>query len=553
MSLRPAPVPSVPEETARVAHAAFPKGHPYLALRDTFPALFQDEQFAALFSSRGQPAALPWRLALVTLLQFAENLSDRQAADAVRGRIDWKYLLSLELTDAGFDFSVLCEFRSRLIAGSAELLLFDLLLQRCREQKLLHARGKQRTDATHVVAAIRLLNRLETVGETLRHTLNCLAVVAPDWLRTHSQPEWVERYERRFEEQRLPETPAEREQLATAIGADGFALLTALDRDDAPAWLRQVPAVEILRRVWLQQYDREAAAGQRPVRWRTEENLPPSPERIISPYDPDARYGKKRSLHWGGYKAHFTETCEADQPVLITDVQTTPAPTVDSATVPAIHAALAARELLPTTHFVDGGYMEATALVSSQEEYKVELLGPAPADTTWQAREGTGFTARDFQVNWEERSARCPGGQTSSAWAEKQERGQAVIAISFSAKGCRRCPLREQCTRAVQAGRKLTLRPEKEHRALQAARVRQAQPAFRDRYAARAGIEGTHAQGVRRCGLRRCRYLGQVKTHLQHVLTAAALNLIRIADWLMGGTRAQTRTSAFTRLMAAPT
>ena len=168
-------------------------------------------RFADLFPKRGQPGLPPWRLALVTVLQFAEDLADRQAADAVRGRIDWKYLLGLELTDPGFDHSVLCEFRSRLVAGGAEQRLLDALLEACQARGLIKARGRQRTDSTHVLAAIRTLNRLELVGETLRAALNELAIVAPDWLRGAAPAEWYERYARRVENGRLPRSAAERE------------------------------------------------------------------------------------------------------------------------------------------------------------------------------------------------------------------------------------------------------------------------------------------------------------------------------------------------------
>ena len=180
MSLQPGPVPPVPETTAYVARAAFPDGNPYLrSVRDSLGTFYDDERFADLFPDRGQPAETPWRLALVTVLQFAEGLSDRQAADAVRGRIDWKYALGLELTDPGFDFSVLCEFRARLVAGGAERLLLEAMLETCKAHGLVKARTKQRTDSTHVLAAIRTLNRLELVGETLRAALNSLATVAP--------------------------------------------------------------------------------------------------------------------------------------------------------------------------------------------------------------------------------------------------------------------------------------------------------------------------------------------------------------------------------------
>jgi transposase len=187
MSLRlPQPVPPVPDDTARIARAAFPRGNPYLLLRDRLGPVFDDAGFADLYPRRGQPGYTPWRLALVTLLQFREGLSDRQAAEAVRARIDWKYLLALDLADAGFDYTVLCEFRARLLAGGAAERLLARMLDVAHEAGLIKARGRQRTDSTHVLAAVRALNRLELVAETLRAALNAIAGVAPDWLRARS-------------------------------------------------------------------------------------------------------------------------------------------------------------------------------------------------------------------------------------------------------------------------------------------------------------------------------------------------------------------------------
>src|SRR5467141_4825657 len=234
MSLHPHVIAPVPEETARVARAAFPKGHPYLTFRDALGTVFQDEDFAAVFPMNGQPGLPPWRLALVTIMPFRENLADRQAAEAVRARIDWKYLLGLELTDPGFDFSVLREFRDRLLAGSAAELLLDTLLERCRALGLLTARGQQRTDSTHVLAAIRVLNRLELVAETLRAALNAVATVAPAWLQAVTPLAWYERYSRRIEEARLPKETAEREAYAQMVGEDGCSFLDAVDAPDAP-------------------------------------------------------------------------------------------------------------------------------------------------------------------------------------------------------------------------------------------------------------------------------------------------------------------------------
>jgi transposase len=260
MSLKPAPIQPVPEGTARVARAAFRKGSPLLKLRDELGSIFADTDFADLFPRLGKPGLAPWRLALVTLLQFRENLPDRQAAEAVRARIDWKYLLGLELTDPGFDHTVLCEFRARLLQGGAEERLLHVLLEACQARGLLKARGRQRTDSTRVLASIRALNRLELVGETLRAALNELATVAPDWLREVAPKDWYGRYAHRVEDGRLPRAEAEREAYARTVGEDGFALLDLLDRPETPEELRRLAAVGVLRRVWARQFVREDGA-----------------------------------------------------------------------------------------------------------------------------------------------------------------------------------------------------------------------------------------------------------------------------------------------------
>src|SRR4051812_14072509 len=185
-------------------------------------------------SQAGQPACPPWRLALITLMQVREGLSDRQPAEAVRARIDWKYLLGLELSDPGFDFSVLCEFRDRLLAGGAQERLQERVLEVARVLGVLKARGRQRTDSTHVLAAVRTLNRLELVAETLRAALNATAAVAPEWLRALAPSAWYERYGRRIEDTRLPQSAAQREAYACQVGEDGFCLLDALAAPDAP-------------------------------------------------------------------------------------------------------------------------------------------------------------------------------------------------------------------------------------------------------------------------------------------------------------------------------
>lgn len=286
---------------------------------------------------RGRPAVAPGVLALVTVLQFAEGLSDRQAADAVRTRIDWKYALGLELMDTGFDYSVLSEFRSRLVAGDKAGEVFDLVLRLAKERGLLKAAGRQRTDSAKVLGAITGLNRLALVGESLRAALNSIAAVAPDWLAERVDLEWFDRYGHRVEEARLPRGRDKQRAWAVQVGMDGVRLMTAVFAADAPHSVRMLGPVEVLRQVWVKNY--QVSEGE--VRWREEKDLPPGRLQPCSPYDLDARRGAKAGSGWAGYLIQLTETCEPDAPNLITHVATTDASIGDVRMTQIIQADLA--------------------------------------------------------------------------------------------------------------------------------------------------------------------------------------------------------------------
>jgi len=524
-----------------------------MRLRDSLGELYQDEHFAALYPVEGQPAYAPWRLAIVTVLQFVEGLTDRQAADAVRERIDWKYSLGLDLTDPGFDFSVLSELRQRLVAEGAETLMLDRLLEVCKRRGWLKAGGKQRTDSTHVLARVRSLSNLECVGETLRAALDDLAALAPDWLVQQISLDWFERYSHRVENYRLPKAESQRTALAQQIGADGLHLLHALQQPDAPAELKEVASVQLLQQVWQQYYD--LSGGK--AKWRAGPQASEGEGIIRSPYDPEAQTGKKRDLTWLGYKVHYTETCalqESEQeqatpiPHLIVQVQTTVAPVQDVEMTAPIQEELAKRDLLPQEHIVDTGYVDAELLVSSQQKHGITLVGPVLADNSWQAKADKGFDLAHFQIDWHNQQATCPQGQISSSFRVAGER----MEIVFASQVCACCPVRSDCTQSQTTGRVLHLRPQAAHEALHTQRQEQQTQAFRQQYATRAGIEGTHSQAVRRMGLRRARYDGLDKTHVQHVLTAVAINLVRIDAVLTQTPRGTTRRSNFARLASHP-
>ncbi|MBV6703332.1 transposase [Kitasatospora aureofaciens] len=286
--MRSAGLPEVPEQTALVAAVAFSKGTLAMRVREKLAEVFADEPFTSAFGVRGAPGLSPGMLALVTVLQFAENLTDRQAAGMVLRAIDWKYAIGLELTDPGFDFTVLAKFRARLVEHGMERLVFDRLVEHCRREGLIAAGGKQRTDSTHVISAVRDLNRLELAGVSVRAVLEALAT-APTWLGQAMPVAELElRYAARVDSWRLPSSKTKRDRLAEVHGQDALALLHAVHAPDAPVWLREIEAVQLLRQIFMQiYYVHTHARGREVVRKREAEKdgVPPGHLRLASPYE----------------------------------------------------------------------------------------------------------------------------------------------------------------------------------------------------------------------------------------------------------------------------
>lgn len=544
MSLQAQPVPPIPELTAKIARRAFRKGTVYMQMRDVLGTFFTDDQFVDLYPADGQPAYAPWRLALVSVMQFAENLTDRQAADAVRSRIDWKYALSLELTDEGFDFSVLSEFRQRLVEHEAGERLLNELLHQFMQAGLLSSGGKQRTDSTHVLASVRALNRLELVGRTLQAALEAVAELAPEWLQSWVASDWYTRYGQLLTEFRLPQKKAERDALVVQIGWDGLYLLEMVyDNPSTPPEVRDLAVVETLRQVWVQQYVVEGEI----LRWRERKEMPPAAQLIQSPFDLEAHYSRKQSREWMGYKVHFTETCNDDAPHLITQVHLVNATQQDVDALQPIHEKLRQLNCLPDEHLVDMGYTSAPLLVDSRLEYGVEVVGPVVEKQTWQ--HATGFDIAAFTIDWEKRQVTCPEGKVSNPWTMRpHRRDHELTRVKFLTGDCWSCPSHDLCT--VNVRRTLSFHEQPLFEAVQKRKQEQHTQVFQQRYGKRAGIEGTISQGVFALGMRRSRYRGQAKTQLQFVLTADAMNLTRILNWVNEVPRSTTRKTRFGQLAA---
>jgi transposase len=522
-----------------------------MRIRDVVGPVFSDEQFAGLFSRRGRAGWSPARLAWVLVLQFVENLTDRAAADAVRSRIDWKYLLGLDLEDPGFDFSVLSEFRDRLVAADAQREILDTLLDRLAEEGLVGTRGKARTDSTHVLAAVAVLNRLENVFTTMQAALEQVAETVPEWLGLWMTSEWQKLYGAPFS---MPKSVAARVKLATRIGVDGWELQTRITAADAPEGLDVLPAVQTLRLVWMQQFHRDSTDT---VIWRDKDKhgQPPASIRIDSPFDIEAKRAVKRGMGWTGYKDHYTETYgDPGTPNVITDAECTVGPAHDGAVLAGVHDRLAARGRLPGEHVVDSAYADPEAVITARDVHGITLIAPLLLDHSWQAAAGEGFDQAGFTVDWDAQRVTCPEGVTSQSWGAHQAPVGPRIQVKFAAKNCRPCPSRDKCVRGSSARprRGLTLHLRPEHELLMANRRDQTSAEWKARYAERAGVEGTMSQAVSH-GARRTRYIGLGKKLLQANLIATGLNIVRVGAWLTGTPRATTRTSPIRHLALAPT
>ena len=418
-----------------------------------------------------------------------------------------------------------------------EQVALDALLTRLAAGGLVKGGGKQRTDSTHVIAAVAALNRLELAGESVRAALEALAAAHPDWVAQRiCVPDFARRYGTPMTSWRPPASQARRDELAIAYARDGYALLEAVYNSSSPGWLREIPAVNVLRRVLVQNYTRIITADGREVIRRREKEpegygLPHGHIRIASPYDTDARWGVKREEFWLGYKLHVTETCDDAPsctcqavaaaelypgaagagagaqyrrhdkdcahlafPNLITHVATTAATVPDNQMTDAIDDDLARKDLPPGRHYLDSGYLSAALVVSEHARHGIALIGPLLADTSAQARAAQGYARADFTVYYGTSTVSCPQGKTAAAWTPCTQHGKDTIVVTFSAADCGPCPARALCTTGRR--RQLSLPPRDLAEAQAAARAAETTIPFQADYARRAGVEGTMHQAT---------------------------------------------------------
>lgn len=463
---------------------------------------FDDAQFAPLYEEGGRYPVSPALLACISILQYMWKASDRVAVENTIMRRDWRIALGRDDQWEGFDPSVLCTFRQRLLAHREVRMLFDHVVREVREQGLLQGRRRVRVDATTLLADVARLSRAELIMETLRVAVSTL------WA-AHAElhPALNRLYEQYGEECWLGRGSEGPERLRT-LGEDGYALLALFDAVAAPS-----PAVaqrrELLARVLAENFVRDPADGLRPL--EAEER---PRERVATPHDAEARVGKQGSTVWTGDKVHLVETADEGQTNFVVDALVTD-PRVEDSTV-TVEIMERACFIVPAadTLLADGGYASAA---NSREAQRLgyDLVSPP--------REGNSrglLPVTAFTIDFERRVATCPEGHASRGWYEAG-RG---IEIRFRAKSCAACGRRAECTTS-KSGRSLHI--SRDYEQLLGARARAAGPGFRAAYRGRAGVEATISAAVHRCGLRRSRYRGAAQRELHAFLALCALNTWR--------------------------
>jgi transposase len=510
----------MPPETERIGKAILKEDSPYRLIGEELFEKFHEQDYADLYSPEGKPGLSPVILAFVTVFQFMEKLPDRQAAESLRMRMDWKYALRLRLAYEGFDYSVLSEFRDRLLEHEAEGRVFEQLVSEFRAMGLIQERGRARTDSMAMLMSVRRLSRLELVVETLRLAVGASLKAKREWAEQVIPPSWEERYGERFVLQRHKRE--EWEEHDKHVGEDGQWFLERVEGAGAPAEISSLPEVQVLKTVWAQQF--REAQGKIVYQAGTSYD---GHTQIQTPHDPQARYSRKRIQEWVGGKVQVTETEAEGYPHLITDIAGTCSSQTDYEALPEILQRLEDREFLPGTQYVDSGYMSGPNLAASRKK-KIDLFGPACPVVSNQSKLPNGITTSQFEIDVEKQTATCPAGfcvEPNYGWKGK-------IRFHFPDEVCAGCSLRERCCTG-KGGR--TICVGLTYPLLQEARQRQKTEAFKEEYHQhRSGVEGCLSALARGNGLRVSRYTGNRKRHLQAVFSGSAANLKRVAHWLAG-------------------
>ncbi len=500
----------IPEEIRSWGEKHLKQDNVYRVIGDQLFSFISADEFMSMYSRTGRPSINPVVLSLVTIFQFLEAIPDRVAAEHVKTRLDWKYALHLPFDDSGFHYSDLCNFRKRLAEHGKESLLFDQLLNRIQSLGFLKKRKYQRTDSTHVLAVIRQLSRIENLSEGLRVSLKAIENSDSAFYQMKIPALYREHWSKPLSDYQMSDD--ERREALERVGRDMHWLLSFL-KTNKESFLR-LPELELLQTLFTQHFTIQSHQ----VHVKAEATT--GKDKIQSSHEPEARYSTKRDKKWVGYKTHITETANEKGSVnFITDIATTNACEQDNETLSQIQENIEDRGLKPEQQYTDKGYITGSNLADSQEK-GIQLMGEAS-----QLENKGLFTADEFIIDHQSKTATCPAGCTSISWKELevgQHKGDMQIRFG---KQCQDCSLKDQCTDSKR-GRRLRLN--QHYELLRKRREESRTKSFKETMKRRSPVEGTISEMVRAHGLRRSRYRGIHKTHLQNLLIGTAVNLKRL-------------------------
>lgn len=519
MSLKDRFPEEIPEETRAAVEPLLPAESVYRLIGQEGDKIVREEEFAPLYSKEGRPGINPVVLTLVTVFQYLEGLTDRRAAEMARLRLDWKYALRQNVNWPGFNFSDLSNFRKRVMRNEQEKMIFEQVINYLQEQGYLKSKGKQRTDATHIIGNVMRLSRLELVWETLRLAVSALISADARWSLYHLPATFVEKHTKRQSQYHLSDTKVKQEM--QQAGGDGYWLLKRVEEQGNH--LVNLPEIETLKRVLEEQFS--PPEGDNLPKARPDKDC--SGDVIATPHDQDVRYGSKGTRSWHGYKLQVTETAD-DEQSFVTDIDVTSTLETDNQALPDIQQRLEARQLLPAQQYGDQGYVNGGTIETSWQHYQIDLRGYVSSGNSSKPE---GFRLMDFEVNVQQHRAICPAGREAVRWkpasSTHRQRKRIAYRVWFGT-GCRDCLFftKDFCT-TDRRGRALDISPY--HDTLQARRREMHSQQFADEMQARNAIEGTISELVRAHGIRRSRYRGIAKNRLQAYFTAVAINLKRLA------------------------
>lgn len=537
---------SIPDETRDIAERACTGSTAwYLSLSRELRRIYSSLDVESLYPDAGQWGIHPYRAFAFVILQILEGLSDRAAAGQVAVNIGWKFVLALPIDHPGWDPTILCTERDRLLKADV-LAILDMQISLFKEQGLVDTL-KQRLDATPIEACVKSLNRTELIYETVRNAIEGLAQQAPQWLVSIAKPDWRKRYylDRPFN-YRLPKKETERQKLAEMSGEDGFHIISSIESQSSEELrnsLLDLDEIRVLKQVLEDQFHPPNDSGK--PKLRDNKELKPSGERIVSPHETDARRACKGDDTWDGYKLHTTETCVKGAPNFIIDARIEPATKNDSLTLPDIVERLHLREWLPKKLFVDSGYVNAPFFTKAQVELGLEIVSPLLNGHSWQSQAQKGFDSANFEVNFSTKQATCPTGIVSSQWKVKSE---GHIQIHFPKAACTACPSKLDCTKSQR--RILRVQPEPVYQHQRLMRFKQETLEFKREYSTRAGAEAMQSEVIRIAG-RRSTLRGRAKTTLKYVLACIGINFGRYFRWQSGVRPRVTPTGKFLALAVA--